>query len=696
MMRHRLVAPAGAAVLAVAGVFPARGAAATPPSFRYERPVVIDEPGPHSLPVDVPLLIGSLPFRVEMLAGPRGTAPRRRARDGLRDLRFYDSQGQEVPYLLVEPPLPEPEWRRAAAVLPIPATKKESGVEADLGRALTVDRLRVKGLPAPFLKRLDLDGSADRQHWVRLAREATLFDLPDSDLRQLELTFPPGLFRYLRVTWDDAASARVPLPGSLVARRVRADAPARPAIWAPVALDRRASEPGTSRFRLRLPANSLPVVALRLTVGGEHLLRRARVTEARLAGEGAVPVRLGEATLRRTVHDTLRAEELRIPLEPPTRAQLELEVDDGDNPPLELQAVEAELAELPWVYLEAVEPQSVVARWGDPHLAAPRYDLESVRERVEQSAPLAAKWGRAVAVSPAPPPEAPMALPDTGPPIETAAFRYTRTLADGPPGLVAVPLDAAILAHSAGRLRGDFADLRIVDPAGRQIPYLLERRPEPLVVVLSPVTAAGDAVARLGPGTSIYRLKLPYAELPPSRLVLHTSARVFERQVEVLVEAPSSRDRRKGTAEILASATWRHAEPDTAAPALTLSLPTLATTDVLIAVREGDNVPLPLAPPELLLPSFQVRFFRSTAGGLRVFYGHDQLRAPRYDLALLGPTVLASPALETTLSSEQGSTLSQSAFLEPRAFWAIMIASAVVLLLLIVRLIRRAEPTRVA
>jgi hypothetical protein len=683
------------ALVAAGGLTRGRTEAA-PPSFRYQRPAVLGAAGPCSLPVDVPLLNGSWPFRVETWPGPRGGSPRWAARRGLRDLRFYDAGGREVPYLLVEPPVSEPEWRRAATALPIPATKKESGFEADLGGATTVDRLRVEGLRAPFLKRLALDGSGDRQRWTRLVPEATLFDLPDPGLRQLELAFPPGLLRYLRVTWDDTSSARVPLPRAVAARTVRADAPVRPPVSAPVTFDRRASEAGTSRFRLRLPAPSLPVVALRLTVGGGHLLRRARVTEARLQGEGAVPVWLGEATLKRAVRDALSAEELRIPMQPPTTAQLELEVDDGDNPPLGLRAVEAELAELPWIYIETQGPQTVVARWGDPRLDAPRYDLESARERVLRSTPPAGAWGRVLRSSAESSlQEAPAALPNAGPALDTAAFHYTRTLSDGPPGLLAVPLDAAVLAHSSGRLRGDFADLRVVDAAGRQLPYLLERCPEPLVVALPPATPAGEAIARVGLGTSVYRLKLPYASLPPARLVLRTTARVFERQVQVLVGEPVPHDRRRRPgAETVASATWRHAEPDTAAPALTLSLPTLPTADVFLAVREGDNVPLPLAPPELLLPSFQVRFFRGAAGGLRVLYGHDRIAAPRYDLALLGPTILASPALEVALSAEQEGVRPRSAVLEPRAFWAVILAAAVVLALLIARLVRRADPSR--
>jgi hypothetical protein len=130
------------------------------------------------------------------------------------------------------------------------------------------------------------------------------------------------------------------------------------------------------------------------------------------------------------------------------------------------------------------------------------------------------------------------------------------------------------------------------------------------------------------------------------------------------------------------------------APALCLGLPTLAASEVLLAVREGDNAPLPLERPELLLPSYQVRFFRPATGALRVLYGQERLPPPRYDLALLAPTVLASPAVETGLAAEQETTPAQAAVLQPKAFWAILLAAAVVLLLLIARLVTRAEPSR--
>jgi hypothetical protein len=89
-----------------------------------------------------------------------------------------------------------------------------------------------------------------------------------------------------------------------------------------------------------------------------------------------------------------------------------------------------------------------------------------------------------------------------------------------------------------------------------------------------------------------------------------------------------------------------------------------------------------------------VRFFRPGAGALRVVYGRERLPAPRYDLALLAPTVLATPAVETALAAEQEAQPAEPAVLQPKAFWAILLAAAVVLLLLIARLVIRSDPSR--
>jgi len=193
-------------------------AAAEGGHFQYERAVIPGGSGPNRLRLDVPLLVDAQPLRY---ASRAGTPPA--FLGGLGDVRLYDASGREVGYLLIAPPVPAERWQDGS-ILPIQATEEESGFEVDLRGAARIDRLRLGGIPAPFLKRARIQGSGDRNHWSVLVGSTTLFDLPDERLTHLEIGFAPGEFQYLRVTWDDRNSAPVALPARVAARVVTSDA----------------------------------------------------------------------------------------------------------------------------------------------------------------------------------------------------------------------------------------------------------------------------------------------------------------------------------------------------------------------------------------------------------------------------------------------------------------------------------------
>ena len=102
----------------------------------------------------------------------------------------------------------------AGRVLPITATdtpnEKASGFEVDFEKVADIDAIDLDAVPAPFLKRFRLEGSGDRQRWTQLVAEGTAFNLPAEQLAHTRIEFEPGEYRYLRVTWDDTNSARVP------------------------------------------------------------------------------------------------------------------------------------------------------------------------------------------------------------------------------------------------------------------------------------------------------------------------------------------------------------------------------------------------------------------------------------------------------------------------------------------------------
>jgi hypothetical protein len=655
------------------------------PSLRFtrERNISTAGTGPQRLAIDATLLEAAKPFRVTF-SGERTVA-----QDGLADLRLFDRQGRPVPHLLIYAPAREPSWTRGT-LLPIAATKKNSGFEVDLGHAEPSDAVRVEGIPSPFLKRLTLEGSGDRAHWTMLASEGTLFDLPDEHLRETTLTFRRGSYRYLRVIFDDTNSGRVAPPRAVFARRLTGPGPPPPPAAA-LAVERRPSEPGRSRYRIRLPAAHLPIVALDLDIGGGHVFRPVAVNESRLAGEEAVPAQLGRATLMRVLRDGAAAQVLRIPLTPPAEAELELVVEDGNNPPLELKGVSASFAELPWIYFEAPDA-TIVARYGDLTATPPRFDLEAMRDSIDVSLLREATWQPPHVLAESDATGGAPAFPAVGAAIDATKFRHTRDIADTSGGLMALPLDAAVLSRSRGPA-ARFADVRIVDRADRQIPYLVERRDEPLSIDV-PISVATDqqasSLARTpGVNRSVYVIRFPHPGLPAGALALETSARIFQRIVDIGVLRPPDRRRRDAWFDVVAASTWRHADQQTSAPALTMRVPTVDKTELLLAVDEGDNAPLPVVSARLLLPSYRLRFFRPEKNELRLVYGRDDLPPPRYDLSLLAPQVMGAPAREISASPERaGGADTSTPFVSPRIFWAFLSTAVIALLVLIVRLVR--------
>ena len=188
-------------------------------------------------------------------------------------------------------------------------------------------------------------------------------------------------------------------------------------------------------------------------------------------------------------------------------------------------------------------------------------------------------------------------------------------------------------------------------------------------------------------------MNYPVEGLPPLRLVLTTTARVFTRHVSVGQERePDRRRRRDPWFDTMASARGVHADQDKPAMPLTLSVAPIQGTALLIVVDEGDNTPLPITTARLLRPAYRMRLFHEGGSNLRVAYGRTGLARPQYDLALLAPQVLGTPATDASLEPEHAaapSATTTATILSPRIFWAALAITVVALLGLIARLLQK-------
>lgn len=597
-------------LLAAAAFFVAMHAVAAP----VAREVVPKAPGPQRLDLDA-------------IAAGLATSP------DLRELRLFDDDGKEVPYLAILPAPAEATLIDASQVAPIPVTKTASGFEADFGEARDADRLRIEGLPSPMMKRFRLDVSADREHWTTAVPEATLFDLPDEALTRLEADFERTPVRFARVTWDDASSARMPLPARVLLRPV-VDAQAEVILREPLTVTPRPAEPRTTRLELALPGKNLPLRAIVVETGKPRVRRPARVmSEPQLQGDRLEPEMLGSATLRRASMEGLVAEELSIPIgSRPATDRIELVIDDGDEAPLKVDRVIAEIGPLPWIWFEVADGRPLIANF-DAGREPARYDLEADRDRLSRTDPPRAAWGgpRGPLDGQAPSPVTAEPLPAGGP-FDATGYRFKRGVPMAT-GLVSLLLDEQVLALSPS-----LNDVRLVTAGGTQVPYVSESRDEPLRVPLGPLSRTEDAEPH--PGTTRYALPLPPAGIPASRLALTTEARIFDREVRVVEVRPGADRRAPEERFVLARGRWVSASSNEPAPALVLDLPRTHAERVELEIDEGDNAPLPVAPPELLLPQRRLRFVHPGTA-LTLWFGADGVAAPRYDLALLSRRVLS-------------------------------------------------------
>ena len=289
-------------------------------------------------------------------------------------------------------------------------------------------------------------------------------------------------------------------------------------------------------------------------------------------------------------------------------------------------------------------------------------------------------------------PRSQMPAVELGPEIDLSAFRYARALPAGEPGLVALPLDAAVLAHSAGPTRR-FRDVRIADRSGRQVPYMTERLAQPLVVPLPAPERLPDEQVESSrpPAATRYRLQLPFIGLPPATLALRTSTESFDRTVTVGIDTDTvPRDRRRQPRfEVFSRCEWSHSTPGAEPPPCELQIPTLPVANVIVAVDDGDNAPLPIMAAELLLPAYQLRYVRP-ADVLTLYYGQPDLADPRYDLTLLSATLFDDNAQVIALGDERrlAAALADSPMAMPAwLFYSILGISVVIILGLIIRLV---------
>ena len=213
--------------------------------------------------------------------------------------------------------------------------------------------------------------------------------------------------------------------------------------------------------------------------------------------------------------------------------------------------------------------------------------------------------------------------------LDPGAFthRIALSVRASPEGVSRLRLAPEVLALA----RPDLGDIRVIDTASRQWPYIIKAS---AVQQLVDVTFAPPLLAR---GTSRYEVLLPAWPAQIDELLIRVDREYLDRPYHLVGKPTSDR----GAERTLASGriTRRVGEAAQAA----IPVPAVRVSALALVIEDGDDAPLPLTKaraaftvPDLLLVA--------PSGEYALLVGDQNATPPRYDLARAREAILGATA----------------------------------------------------
>jgi hypothetical protein len=596
------------------------------------------------------------------------------ARPGLPDLRVLGPSGQEVPYL-IETARPAEPVKQPPRSFRVQLEKISTILLIETGTDAPIEAVELITRAAEFVKAARVEQSDDREHWTLVGEGFPLSRSHGSGA--VSLPTDRLTARYLRVTVDDWRTLPVTFSGATL--RLAA-AGLDPALPLTTSLAQREEFARETVLTVTLPARHLPLAWIEFDVVEPRFSRAVTVAHRTLRdGELAEETLAGGAVVRSDV-GSARVEQLRVAIDRtvPTR-ELQVKISNHDDAPLTIRRISVYQRPVSLI-ISAPEPGRHTLLTGHSRIAAPVYDLRSLAANLRA---LPETTVDIHAAQPNPNFQSTDALADTpllGAPLDVTPWSFQKTVTPSSAGVQELELDLEVLAHASPSL----ADLRLIRD-GRQAPYLLERTALRRSLMLKPIPADDPQQPRV----SRWKLALPLAGVPLTRLTLASGTPLFTRSVQVfewIVDRHGESQRR-----YLGSAHWTSI-PSQPTPQLPIELSPSPQTDTLyVETDNGDNPPIALGDARAEYPVTRL-LFRADAQPLQLHFGNDGAAAPRYDLALVAPQILSEEKKPAVLSQENGADGRGARAFFPGIrsgvlLWSVLALVVAMLLFLIARLL---------
>jgi len=604
------------------------------------------------------------------------------ARPALEDLRLYDDAGNELPYL-IEHPAPVVKIVKNVKSFHVSLTPTNTTLVLETGLTQPLDSVTLETPAGNFLKSVRVEGSTDLKRWQMLEQGQPVFRQPDGAGR-LHVSFPAGAWPWLRLTVDDQRTPTIPFTGARIHAAVTEPAPSE---QLPVTITERDENPGETRVALNLAAANLNITAVQVETAEPLFTRHVTIAVPQISEDAVREQTIGQGVIYRiAVEGQAASENLLLPLDSLVRShELLLFIHNQDSPPLPIAAVRVERRPVYLMFL-ARQAGTYHLLAGNSHCAAPNYDLAALGMNLKAVAVVPVKLPPPVNNPDYRPAEVLPGIEQTGAALDVTAWKYRKPLKISRAGAQQLELDLDVLGHA----QPDFRDLRLLH-GGNQVPYIIERTS--ISRALAPVvTATNDAK---DPTLSRWRIQLPQANLPVTRLSCLTRTALFQRDVtlyEVLTDEQGEKYRHN-----LSSASWIQ-KPDRKSREFFLPLDNSPQSDTLfLETHNGDNPPIELENFQLFYPATRVLFKAASGDEIFLYYGNPRVDSPRYDLSLVAGQLLAADKAPAALAGEQ--QLRKSSWREHEipgtggvVFWGILALVVVVLLFIISRLLPKSPP----
>ncbi len=603
-------------------------------------------------------------------------------RPGFEDLRLYDGQGTEQPYLL-QRPRPMVGGVRGVRTFQASLSASTTIILMATGVTQPIDGVLLTTPERSFLKPVRVEGSTDGKSWRVLAEDVPIFHQPNG-VGQTFVELPKAVWQWLRVTVHDKRTA----PISFTTGEVHLAEPEPvPLETLPVKIVERHENPGQTRLTLDLGAANLDLSRIRIEASDTLFARRVRLAVPRMVNGEIREQPVGEGAIYRVaVEGQPPVAGLTVPVNGPIGSrELIVFVQNDDSPPLDITSVAAEVHPIHLLF-NARAPGTYYFLTGNEGCAAPRYDLVSLESQLKEVAPAI------VTISPAAPnpdyrpAEVLAGVQEGATRLDVAAWSARKRVNVEQPGAAQIELDLDVLAGA----QAGFGDLRLIQ-TGEQRPYVLERtsitRPVPLSA-----TAGTDPK---DPQLSRWTIKLPRAGLPFQRITFATTTPVFQR--EFLLYEENTDEHGEKSRRQLGSGRWVRT-PEQAGKQFTITLDGTATGDtVFLETRNGDNPPIQLQEFQTYHPVTRILFKARPGDELSLYYGNAEAAAPCYDLSLVANQLLSARKITATLGAEERLKVQAKRNAPPVAsggviFWAALALVVVVLLFVMARLLPKPPP----